>query len=105
MKTPPTITFPLFPQPDFNRMDEEQLLHWRRGQREAIRSNRENPGVRALYSLLERKSAALQAEGVLPHAGPHQQGQAYGVGYLCQLVRAIIEGEEASEPDEQDNTV
>lgn len=97
---PSQIVFPLFPQPDFASLGEDQLWLWRREQRELIRRNRDNPAVQALYNMLERTAARLQAAGIAPGAGPHEQGQAFGAGYLCGIVRGVFEGEEEDTPEE-----
>jgi hypothetical protein len=92
-----TIVFPLFRQPDLAGMTEGEVLAYRREQREIIRRERENPGVQGMFNLVERVAARLQAAGVEPGAGAHEQGQAFGAGYLYEVLRGVLEGSEEGE--------
>lgn len=100
MSTPNrSIVFPLFRQPDLSAMTEEEVLAWRRQQRETIRRERENPGVQAMFNLCERVTARLQSAGVVPAATAHEQGQAFGAGHLYSVLREVLEGQEEAEPE------
>lgn len=101
--SPPIIVFPLYPQPKLKGLKPEELAAERKRQRAIIRKESTNPGVRAMFNMVERVAARLQKSGIEPDATPHQAGQAYGAGYVYELLRTVLEGteeedEESAEP-------
>jgi len=99
-KPPPIIVFPLFGQKGDKGLTSEQLVAEKKAQRALIRRHGANPGVRAMFNMVERVAARLQRDGTSPGATAHDAGQAYGAGYVAQILRAVLEGSEAEEEDE-----
>ena len=94
MDTPPTLVFPLFGGSP--KLSQEEL----QAQQKIVRHHSNNPGVRALFNLIERTAYRLQGEGIQPEATAHDQGQAYGAGYIYGLARTWLEGTE-HKPEEE----
>lgn len=63
--------------------------------RKLVFQNRQDPAVKELFNLIERKAFSMQAEGVQHDATQHDQGQACGALYLYQIARAWLESEPA----------
>jgi hypothetical protein len=95
--TPPVLIYPLFQGPAHFDAEEKRTA------RDILRKHSNNPGVRALFNLIERATFRLQADAIQPESGPHQQGQAYGALYTYGLARAWLEGleDEIEEEDEE----
>lgn len=93
---PPVILCsPLFGQ-KFHLTQEE-----RAAARKLVFENRQDPAVKALFNLIERKAFSMQADGVQADATAHDQGQACGALYLYQLTRAWLETKpQTAEQDE-----
>lgn len=98
----PVIVFPLFGQQRKTEMDEEKLVAERKRQRKVIRENSGNAGVRAMFNMVERVAARLQADGIAPEADRHVQGQAYGAGYVYNVLRTVLEGMEEDEEETEE---
>jgi hypothetical protein len=92
--TQPPLCFPLFGGPP--RLTPEQL----KAQQQLVRHHSNNPGLRALFNLIERQAFRLQGEGILPDATAHEQGQAYGATYIYGIARTWLEGTEEEEEDQ-----
>lgn len=90
---PSTLLYPLFNGPA-HLTPEEKLK-----ERETLRKHSNNPGVRALFNLIERTAFRLQSGGIQPDADKHEQGQAYGAVYVYGIARAWLEGTE-EDPEE-----
>lgn len=99
---PPVIVFPLFRQQRKTGLGEEELVAERKRQRRLIRENSSNPGVRAMFNMVERVAARLQADGIGPEADRHAQGQAYGAGYVYNVLRTVLEGTEEEDEEESE---
>lgn len=96
---PPVIVFPLFAQQRKTQLSEEELIAERKRQRKVIRENSGNPGLRAMFNMVERLAARLGVDGIQPEADRHAQGQACGAAYVYNVLRAVLEGTE--EEDEE----
>lgn len=59
--------------------------------RELVFKNRQDPAVKALFNLIERKAFDMQRSGIEAGATEHDQGQACGALYLYQITRAWLE--------------
>jgi len=90
-----TLVFPLFG--NVPKLTQDEL----KAQQTLVRHHSNNPGVRALFNLIERTAFRLQGEGVSPEATAHDQGQAYGATYIYGLARTWLEGTE-DEPEESE---
>jgi hypothetical protein len=100
---PPVIVFPLFGQPRRKTgLNEDEMEAEQKRQRKLIRDHSGNPGVRAMFNMLERIAARLQADGIQPEADRHVQGQACGAGYAYNVIRTVLEGTEDEEEEEAD---
>jgi hypothetical protein len=93
--TLPALLYPLFHGPA--HLDAED----KREARNLLRKHSNNPGVRALFNLIERTTFRLQADAIQPESGPHQQGQAYGALYVYGLARTWLEGTEDEIEEEE----
>jgi len=97
---PPIIVFPLFGQKGDKGLTSEQLVAEKKAQRKLIRSHSGNPGVRAMFNMVERVAARLQRDGTAPGATSHDAGQAYGAGYVAQILRTVLEGVDEEEGED-----
>jgi hypothetical protein len=85
-ETPPVIICaPLYGQ-TFHLTPEERAKA-----RELVFKNRQDPAVKALFNLIERKAFDMQRSGIEAGATAHDQGQACGALYLYQIARAWLE--------------
>lgn len=98
-QSPPIIVFPLYAQPQVKGLDADELAAEKKRQRAIIRHESNNAGVRAMFNMVERVAARLQKSGIEPDATPHQAGQAYGAGYIYELLRTVLEGTEEDEEE------
>lgn len=99
---PPVIVFPLYRQQRKTGLDEEEMLAEQKRQRKVIRDHGSHPGVRAMFNMVERVAARLQADGIGPEADRHAQGQAYGAGYVYNVLRTVLEGTEEEDEEESE---
>lgn len=100
-KNPPVIVFPLFGQVKQKGLNEEEMAAELKKQRNLIRQNSGNRGVRAMFNMVERMAARLQGDGVEADADKHAQGMACGAGYVYKVLRAVLEGTEEEEEEEE----
>jgi hypothetical protein len=85
-ETPPVIICaPLYGQA-FHLTPEDRAKA-----RELVFKNRQDPAVKALFNLIERKAFDMQRSGIEAGATAHDQGQACGALYLYQIARAWLE--------------
>lgn len=96
---PPIIVFPLFRQKSDKGLTAEQLEAEKRKQRELIRRHASNPGLRAMFNMVERLAARLQASAIDSSATPHTAGTATGAGYIYNVLRTVLEGTEAEDEE------
>lgn len=59
--------------------------------RKLVYDNRNDPAVKALFNLIERKAFDMQRAGIEAGATAHDQGQACGALYAYQVARAWLE--------------
>jgi hypothetical protein len=59
--------------------------------RKLVYDNRNDPAVKALFNLIERKAFDMQRAGIEAEATAHDQGQACGALYTYQVARAWLE--------------
>lgn len=97
---PPVILFPLHGCAPGGTQTEEQVTKRLKELREEVRRNWTSAGVRAVVALIEMRGAMLQRAAILPGAGPHDQGQAYGAQELLGMLQQVLVSEEASGPVE-----
>jgi hypothetical protein len=83
------------------KLSAEEVLRQKKERRTVMRRHVKNPGLRELFNLLERKAFDLQAAAIQPGADAHAQGQAYGAGYIYQVCRAVFEGQEIDDDEEE----
>ncbi len=94
--TPPVILCaPLYGQ-TFHLTPEE-----RAAARKQVFQNRQDPAVKSLFNLIERKAFDMQRAGIEAGATQHDQGQACGALYLYQIARAWLESEPAKPEAEE----
>ena len=67
--------------------------------RKQVFENRQDPAVKALFNLIERKAFDMQRAGIEAGATAHDQGQACGALYLYQIARAWLESAPAQRED------
>jgi len=65
-------------------------------ERKHVYENRQDPAVKALFNLIERKAFDMQRAGIEAVATAHDQGQACGALYLYQIARAWLESAPAT---------
>jgi hypothetical protein len=63
----------------------------RKAARELVYRSRNDPAVKALFNLIERKAFDMQRAGIEAGATAHDQGQACGALYAYQVARAWLE--------------
>lgn len=83
--SPVILCAPLYGQ-TFHLTSEERAKA-----RKLVFDNRQDPAVKALFNLIERKAFDMQRAGIEAGSTAHDQGQACGALYLYQIARAWLE--------------